>query len=57
MLVLVGRWPVWNLSVIIVVIIYFRSPSLSRPNIMPHLRESVSTIVIIINITAPGFGT
>jgi len=55
--VLVGRWPIWNSSVIIITIIYFRLPSLLRPNIVPHLRESMSTIIIIINIAVPGFGT
>ena len=57
MLVLVGRWPVWNSSVIIVIIMYFGLLSLLGPNIVPHLRKSVFAIVIIINIAAPRFGT
>jgi len=48
---------VWNSSVIIITIMYFRLLFLLGPNIVPYLRESVFTIIIIINITALRFKT
>jgi len=57
MLVLIRKWPVWNSLVIIITIIYFRLLFLLGLNIIPHLRKSVSIIIIIINIIALKFGT
>jgi len=47
----------WNSSVIIITIMHFRLLFLLRPNIVPYLRKSVFTVIIIINIIAPRFGT
>ena len=56
MLVLVGKWPMWNLLVIIVVIMHLRLLFLLGHNIVPYLCKSVFTVVIIINVAAIGFG-